>query len=405
MKQLSKEKILDTAEQIIKAFQKNKSAGYIALSSLDHLDRDTKAYIRYRISCFDERLPEDLRNYIFERTGRLFVPHRKRIEKNLPVKKLIELFNDKKSGMVGAAATQLKERFLYLEYKDQIKVMNLFLASSVSYREWCYRTLIAWREPKYDETLLDHWHKYADNDCLYTIIAILPESAVKEIYLQTRPYLHKYYRLLLERFGTEPWVDIDKDYLKEHSSHLYYYIKTMSNTHMQLSASECAKLFYNYLRDSFSPCSTEDLWELNKRFVDSNNNTPPLCYHLEEIRLESPNKRSFCVSEFLELFARMGHYDLVTGICSWGESMNRNLPRVDTVKDDDTDSGSNRAICKERFLTYVRLLWMNMPKDFDGIFDTPACDIDTVASELESEDLLSDPAISLLTERLDLVPF
>lgn len=403
MEQISKEKKLDIAERIITAFQKNRNAGYIAFRSLDHLDLDTKAYIMYRVSCFDERLPEDLRQSLFEETGTLFERHRKRIKRNLPVKKLLEMFRDKKSGMVGAAASQLKERFLHLEYKDQIKVMDLFLDCSVSYREWWYRTLRMWREPRYDETLVAHWRKYADMDCLYTIIDVLPGIVAKDLYPEFRNSMtRRESRLFLERFGMEPWAEIDKEWVRSLSSHTYYYIKGMSYTHSPLPASECAELFYEYLQEGFSEYSEDELWELNEVFEDEYRNTPPLCYHFNGIKLPSYGCGTQYVEAFLKLFAKMGHYDLVTGICSWGDSVNRLLPYVDAENASDKEK---KKISRERFLTYIRLLRENMPNNFEGIADYPACDLDTVIDEYEFVRLQSDPVMSILTGKLDLTPF
>lgn len=406
MEKISEEKLTDIIEQIINAFLKNNTAGSIALHSIDYLDFGSRLYILSAIPFLGKELPDDQIQMVIHETGRLIQPHREKFEKNIPVKKLIETFTDKRSGMVGAAAKQLKERFMHLDYNDQKKVMSLFLDCSVSYRVWCYKTLKVWREPKYDKTLVAHWRKYHDKDCLDTIIEVLPGDVIKELYPEIRTLLNNYkYSLLLRRFGMEPWVEIDKQRLKKSSPHVYYYIRTMSFTHSPLSASECAELFYDYLQEAFSPLSEEELWKLNEMYEDENHNMPPLCYSFDGINLTSPNFSRLNVGDFLKLFAKMGHYDLVTGMCSWGESINRLLPYVTPINDNETDVEARKNLCKDRFLTYIRLLREYMPKNFEGISDTPPCDLSTIIKELEFERLQSNPAMSILSDGLDLAPF
>lgn len=406
MEKYNDEKIIYVSDQIIEVFLKNRTAGYIAFRSLDHLDLQTRATIMYRVSCFNERLPEDLRNKLFEETGNIFERHRKRIEKNLPVKKLIEMFKDKRSGMVAAAASQLKERFLHLDHKDQVKVMDLFLDCSVSYRKWCYRTLMVWCEPRYDATLVKHWHRYKDHDCLAAIIHTQPSDTVRKLYPEFRLSMNRREEwILLERFGMEPWVEIDKEWIKASSSHVYYYIRSMSRTHLSLSADECAAVLYDCLHEAFSPDSLDKLWELNRRFEDENHNTPPLCYQFDEIRLPLTNNRTICVSAFLKLFAKMGHYNLITGICSWGESVNRLLPFPTPIDECEILGEEDLNMCKDRFQNYIRLLRENMPRNFEGISDTSDCNIDAIANEFEFKRLQSNPVVSTLIDKLDLAPF
>lgn len=400
MNTINKETVIKVSEEITKTFDKNRTAGYIVFRSLEYLDEETSLYVRCRVAGMDTRLPEDLCEALYAEIGDPFKTKRKSIEKNLPVKKLIEMFSDRKSGMVLAAVRQLKDRYLYLEYKDQIRVMDLFLDCSVSYRAWCYRTLSIWREPKYDETLIAHWRKYRDHNCLHAILKKLPSHKIKELYPDIRSCLNRSeYLVLLERFGKEEWVEIDKERVKDSSSHVYYYLNTMSKTRVQLPVFECAELFYEYLQEEFSDDEQEELYLLNSRSY-VRKSISQICFHFEEIRLRLPHHSTVTIGDFLKIFAQMGYYDLLTGICIWAESLSDRLPRPLPTDDLETKRKTLRKICKDRFLGYIRRLQGNMPYKFDSVYG----DTETVIADYEFRKLKSNPAASDLIDRLGLIP-
>lgn len=92
-------------------------------------------------------------------------------------------------------------------------------------------------------------------------------------------------------------------------------------------------------------------------------------------------------------------------MCSWGESVNSLLPLHTPIDECEILREEDLSLCKKRFLTYICQLRENMPRNFEGISDTPACNIETVANEIEFNRLHSDPIMSTLIDKLDLAPF
>lgn len=377
------DKILEIIERIILAYQKSKAAGEIAISPLYYIDTETRSSIMHKLAS-DVRLPFAIRKSLNDRIGRQFQKHLPSIDKNMPVKQLIQWCCDKKSGKVSIAVRQLKERFLHLDYKDQKWVITVFLDKSVSYRKWCYKTLRQWREPLFDDTLVSHWHQYHDDACLDTIVEVLPAEKVKSLFPVIRIHLNNYkYCKLIKRFGKENWLVVDKAWLLETSSHILYYLQAMSYYWEPLSEAECRTILYDYLQDEFSSYNEYELWEMNERYEDENHNTPPMSFHFDEIRLESPNNNILIIGEFLKLFARMGHYELIVDMISWGYSINRLLPTYNDSVIADTDDKPIKEACKKRFLNYIQLLRTNMPMNFEGIDDYSSCEINSVIDECE----------------------
>lgn len=391
--------------EIIKGmFLESKSAGYIALDALND-EEDVKAYVLCGLFT-DYMIPEDVRDKAFDDFGLLYEPHRKPIEKKFPVKELIRLFQDKRSGKVGESAKQLKQRFMYLNYRDQLRIMELFLNSSKSYRRWCYKTLSKWREPKFDDAIVYNWRVYHEQNCLDVMVEQFPVEKMKEVYSEICEHLNPYlYNCLLQRFGKEDWVQIDKKWLKSTSPHPFYYIKSMSCTKEQLPVDECYDLFYNIIIDDFSLRNEDSIWEQNIIYVDEFGYTPPASYQFESIRIVMPNGKTIRIGDILTLFAKMGHFELVSGIINWGDNINKLLPNVEVKHINDVVE-SNKLVSKERFFNYIRLLRIKMPQKINDIMSLQEFDTNPLLNEMVAKSILKDSGLNTLIDDLgfDLEP-
>lgn len=394
------EKTKEISNQIVEAYLRNRTAGDIAINSLDKYDDLIKEGILVGIYQ-DKRLPEEIRTSLYDRITKVYPTHRVPFDKNLPVCQLLKYCNDKKSGKIAIAVKQLKERFMHLEYNEQIMVMKAFMSKTVSYRKWCYNILLKWREPLFDDTLIEHWKKYEDYDCLVTITEKLSSEKIKAIYplIRQRHDIYIYSRLL-QRFGHEEWIDIDKELLKKKSHHPFYYVLTMSKTRQTISKEECLELLYYLLQDDFSPDYIEELWKNNEQYEDEYGYRPPLCYRFEGIKLKMPNNSILPIHSFLKVFAQMGYYDLVASLMNWGDSVNQHLQAIELP--DESNEEEVRAICKERFKEYITLLRNEMPLEFMGINEFPDYDISSIKHSHDTIGIKSDPIVQELTNALDL---
>ena len=66
----------------------------------------------------------------------------RKIKRNTPIAQLIKDFSNKKSGKVSESRIEIKRRFEFLDWKDQKKIMQIFLESGKVDREWAYSELI-----------------------------------------------------------------------------------------------------------------------------------------------------------------------------------------------------------------------------------------------------------------------
>lgn len=373
-KNLKTEEIIFIADQIVESFMKSTTAGFICIDSLRNLNKESRLDVLYTIYN-DSRISDYVKHGIEEMMFAYFPgTHREPLTKNLPVNELLQFFNDKRSGKVGVAAKQLKERFLHLDYEDQKLVMEKFLTGSASYRKWCYKTLLKWREPLFDDILIKHWKEYGDNDCLEIIIEQLPSEKIKDIYPLIRNKLNNYKMgKLIQRFGHEDWLKIDKEWIKSTSPHPFYYVRTMSRTNNPISKDECLEIVYALLQSDFSAECIEELWQINERYADMYGNIPPLYYNFQEVRLKMPNDNTINIGDFLSLFAEMGYFDIVASLISWGDSMNQYLEVIALAE--NFDEKTIRALCKERFTLYINLLRKNMPPKFKRITEFPGFDL------------------------------
>lgn len=129
---------------------------------------------------------------------------KKELVRNQPVKILLDWFCNVKGKRI-EAIRQMKQRFLYLDYEDQIKVMDLFIERSKGYRAWCYEILTKWREPCYDDKLIELWKEYQDRKCAWTIVSQLP---AEKVILVADSIVNSIYKDYLDDPSSHPYIPI-----------------------------------------------------------------------------------------------------------------------------------------------------------------------------------------------------
>ena len=107
-------------------------------------------------------------------------PHNKKPqEKQLSISTLIRHYSKGVKGKKVHARSQLKKRFEYQSFADQLKIMRLFLAGTRTDREWCYRTMMHWWDDALTADLEQAWINHKDTLCVKTAARRLPESFIK----------------------------------------------------------------------------------------------------------------------------------------------------------------------------------------------------------------------------------
>ena len=102
------------------------------------------------------------------------------LTKNNPIAKVIKNFADKKSGKVTEARKEIQRRFYGLDWKDQKKILTVFLESCISDRAWAYSMLLNMWDATFESIVRNLWDKYHEEKCAWVIIRHFPKDFIKQ---------------------------------------------------------------------------------------------------------------------------------------------------------------------------------------------------------------------------------
>ena len=81
----------------------------------------------------------------------------KRKKRNAPIATLIKNYINKKSGKVSESREEIKWRFNWLDWKDQKRILNAFLDSGRSDREWAYGKVFDYWDESFLQKIKELW--------------------------------------------------------------------------------------------------------------------------------------------------------------------------------------------------------------------------------------------------------
>lgn len=94
--------------------------------------------------------------------------------KNQPIATIIKWFSERKKGKIDEARKEIKRRFNYLDWKDQKKIILLFLNSCRTDRTWIYPKVYGCWDKSFMPVVKDVWEKYHEEKCSWLIIRYSP---------------------------------------------------------------------------------------------------------------------------------------------------------------------------------------------------------------------------------------
>lgn len=103
----------------------------------------------------------------------------KTFERNESVDTLFDWLKTRK-GWVSVIKRELKRRFDYMDWKDQVRVMRLFLFTAKTDREWCYKRMRRWWNDEVKEDLMACWEKYHDELAAEVVARYAPMDFVMQ---------------------------------------------------------------------------------------------------------------------------------------------------------------------------------------------------------------------------------
>ena len=161
---------------------------------------------------------------------------------NEPVSKLLNYFNDPKSGKIVYARTDLKRRYLALDHKDQIKVVRSFLRSkNKEDREWAARQADKVWHPSFEEPLMGALEICVSESVAKTAIKHLQIERIKK---QSELLTHVAKLDMCTRLCREESFDINSYQLNIFE---YLIVSAHAGKRSSLKEEEIEKRFFGYL--------------------------------------------------------------------------------------------------------------------------------------------------------------
>ncbi len=104
----------------------------------------------------------------------------KQRKRNTPIATLIKNYVNKKSGKVSESRDEIKQRFSGLDWKDQKKILDAFLESCASDREWAYGKLIDYWDESFLPKVKELWETSHEYKCSWSVIRYFPLEYITE---------------------------------------------------------------------------------------------------------------------------------------------------------------------------------------------------------------------------------
>ena len=130
------------------------------------------------------------------------------VTKNPPIATQIKNFQNKRSGKVTEARRDIQHRFACLDWKDQKKILKLFLESGYTDRDWAYSKLLRIWDDSFTEKVKTLWDQYHEDKCSWVIIRHLPKEFLLER-MHELDYDRNYYFICRRLYNSSDWK-IDK---------------------------------------------------------------------------------------------------------------------------------------------------------------------------------------------------
>lgn len=164
------------------------------------------------------------------------------LKKNVPIATQIKNFQNKRSGKVTEARKDIQHRFSCLDWKDQKRIMNLFLESGKSDRDWVYSKLLRMWDNSFTEKVKTIWDQYHEDKCSWVIIRHMPKEFLFER-MHELDYGRNHY-FICRRLCTSSNWKIDKNRLT-----ILDYLSLTAEMQVSMQDSEALDLLFILVHD------------------------------------------------------------------------------------------------------------------------------------------------------------
>ena len=133
--------------------------------------------------------------------------------RNTPISTLIKNYINKKSGKVVVSRREIQDRFDYLDWKDQKKILMSFLQAGMTDRKWASYKLLSYWDKSFEPIMEELWLKYKERELAWHIIRYFPINYIKQN-VETLGAGHNYQDICIRLSGVEGF-EIDESKLNE----------------------------------------------------------------------------------------------------------------------------------------------------------------------------------------------
>lgn len=170
-------------------------------------------------------------------------------KRNTPIVTLLKNFVDKKSGKVSDSRKEIQKRFDFLDWKDQKKIIFVFLDSAKTDRQWAYKKLLDYWDKSFEAKLRELWETLHEDLCSWPVIRHFPEEYLSQNIDQFTNGRDYYFICL--RLAKDNNFAIDRSRLSDTD-----YLAVLCHTGRTIDADEAEDILYKIVHDVCIDSST-----------------------------------------------------------------------------------------------------------------------------------------------------
>jgi hypothetical protein len=280
----------------------------------------------------------------------------KTISRNNPIATVIKNYMNKKSGKVTDARNEIQRRFLGLDWKDQKKIMAVFLDSGVSDRNWAYSRLLDLWDASFEAQVQTLWDTYHEEKCAWVIIRHFPKEYLKEHIDQFHEGRDYYF--ICRRLAEDSNFVIDKGKLSKTD-----YLMALSHADRHIDDAEATDTLYEIVRDI--------AFHWNPSMQLSRDYMP----HRHEVMKVSDFANITIALYYLE---KMGNDNVVSEFNLWEKDVQASVRQSEDYKAFEKESLSDYDYKEKLAVLFQKLLFYNLPaksktmtdEEYDKSFET-----------------------------------
>ena len=198
-------------------------------------------------------------------------------KRNTPIATLIRNYVNKKSGLVTDSREEIQRRFDYLDWKDQKKILSVFLDSGKTDRQWAYSKVLDYWDKSFEPKIKELWEHLHEDKCSWVVIRHFPIDYISQN-LDEFTSERDYFFICLRLAEDKDYI-IERDKLSKTD-----YLAVIYHTGRSIDEKEAEDILFDTVHDICLDC--DSILALD-RYADVSKGTiiSPKCFHSVSLAL------------------------------------------------------------------------------------------------------------------------